>query len=224
MPRLTFLGHSAFLIEGGGSRILVDPFLTGNPKASTSPGDVECDYIILTHAHGDHVGDTADIARRTGAPIISNYEIVTYFEGKGLSGHPMNTGGSWTFPFGRVKFTIAHHSSTFPDGTNGGNPSGIILWLDGKAIHHAGDTALTHNMSFVGEEGIDLAMLPIGDNFTMGISDAVRALDFIKPKKVIPIHFDTFPFVEVDVQDFRNRSEAKGVECVVLEPGQTHEV
>lgn len=220
MPKVTFLGHSAFQIEGGGATILIDPFLTDNPNAAVSADAVSCEYIVLTHAHADHVGDTVAIAKRTGATVIANFEIAGRAEKEGLGTHPMHIGGAHEFPFGRVKLTIAHHGSSFVDGAYGGNPAGVTLTIEGKKIHHAGDTALTHDMSFVGEEGIDLAMVPIGDNFTMGVEDAVRSLDFLRPKAVVPIHYDTWPIIEADAAAFAAGAKAKGVTCHVLEPGQ----
>jgi L-ascorbate metabolism protein UlaG (beta-lactamase superfamily) len=221
MPKVTFLGHSCFLIEGGGSSILIDPFLTGNPQASTTADAVSCDHIIVTHAHGDHLGDTIDIARRTGAQVISNFEIAGYCQGKEVAAHALHIGGGYQFPFGRAKLTIAHHGSSFPDGTYGGNPAGVTLTIDGKKIHHAGDTALTLDMQLVGNEGVDLAMLPIGDNFTMGIDDAVKALEFIRPSQVVPMHYNTFEVIEVDPERFRKESGEKGVACTVLNPGDS---
>lgn len=224
MARLTFLGHAAFAIETAGTTILIDPFLTGNPAAEVSADAVACDYIIVTHAHGDHLGDTVSIAERTGATVISNFEIATWAEGQGLSAHAMHIGGAHAFPFGRVKLTIAHHGSAFPDGTYGGNPAGVTLTIEGKKVHHTGDTALTHDMSFTGDEGIDLALVPIGDNFTMGVDDALRSLDLLRPKVVIPMHYGTWPLIEADTARFAAGAAAKGVACHVLEPGAAHEI
>lgn len=224
MPKVTFLGHSCFVVEKVGTRILIDPFLSGNPQAAVGPEDVQCDYIVVTHAHGDHFGDAIDIARRTGATIISNFEIASYCAEREAKAHAMSLGGAYTFPFGTVKLTIAHHASSFPDGTYGGNPAGVTIGIDGKKIHHTGDTALHHDMKFVGEEGIDLAMVSIGDNFTMGVEDAIRALDFLRPRMVIPMHFNTFDTIQVDPSRFREGAMAKDVQCHVLEPGNSVEV
>jgi L-ascorbate metabolism protein UlaG (beta-lactamase superfamily) len=224
MPRVTYLGHSGFVITSGNKTLVIDPFLTGNPLAKTKPQDVSCDYVLLTHAHGDHFGDTLEIARRCRAIVVSNFEIVQYCSARGVNGIAMNLGGGTSFPFGRVKMTPALHSSSFPDGTYGGNPAGFLLTIDGKKVYHAGDTALTQDMQFVGEEGIDLAMLPIGDTFTMGIQDAVRALALVKPKHVIPIHYNTFPPIEVDAKVFRNLCVDRGVECSVMAPDESIEL
>jgi len=224
MPRVTYLGHSGFVIASGSKHIAIDPFLTGNPLAKTKPQDVQCDYILLTHAHGDHFGDTLDIARRCRATVVSNFEIVQYCSARGVSGIAMNLGGSTNLSFGKVKMTIAHHSSSFPDGTYGGNPAGFLFTIDGKKFYHAGDTALTHDMSFLADEGIDLAMLPIGDTFTMGISDAMQAIGLVRPKKVIPTHYNTFPPIEVDAKVFRNLCTDRGVECFVMAPGEAIEI
>ncbi|MCZ6727327.1 MAG: metal-dependent hydrolase [Acidobacteria bacterium] len=224
MAKVTFLGHSCFLLEGGGKSLLIDPFLTDNPTASISAAEVSCDYIIVTHAHRDHFGDTLDIAKRNGAIVIANFEIATYCAAQGLEIHPLHIGGGASFPFGRAKLTIAHHGSSFPDGTYGGSPAGVTLTLGDRKIHHAGDTALTKDMELVGDEGIDLAMLPIGDNFTMGIDDAVRALDLIRPSQVIPMHYNTFDLIAADPAVFSAKAQAKGVECSVLTPGESLEI
>jgi len=224
MPRITYLGHSAFQVEGGGSTILIDPFLTGNPRASTTADAVSCDYIVVTHAHLDHIGDTEDIARRTGATVIANFEICEVLMKRGITVHHLHIGGGADFPFGRAKLTIAHHGSAFEDGTYGGNPAGVTLTLDDKKIHHAGDTALTHDMSFVGDEGIDVALVPIGDTFTMGVDDALRSLDFLRPKAVVPMHYGTWPPIEADPARFSEGAAAKGVVCHVLEPGGVLEI
>ena len=175
--RLCWLGHSCLLLESDGKRVLIDPFLTGNPAAATTADKVAADFILVSHGHGDHVGDTAAIAKRTGATVIANYEISEWFKGKGLNKvHGQQHGGGHTFPFGYVKLTLAFHGSALPDGSNGGNPCGfLIAFKDGTRIYDAADTGLFGDMRLIGEEGVDLAMLPIGDNFTMGPDDALRA-------------------------------------------------
>ncbi len=225
MPSVTFHGHSCFMVEGGGKRILIDPFLSDNPQATVRADDIACDFIIITHAHGDHFGDALAIAKRTGATIISNFEIHNYCVARGVkSAHPLHIGGAFDFPFGRVKLTIAHHGSSFPDGSYGGNPAGALLTVGGKKIYHTGDTALTLDMKLVGDEGIDLAMLPIGGNFTMDVTDAVRAVEFIRPAVAIPMHYDTFDVIKADPQAFKRALAGKGTKCVILAPGESWEL
>lgn len=221
---ITFLGHSGFHLkvahtQGEGMlELLIDPFLTGNPLAKQSADDLNADYILLTHAHGDHYGDTESIAKRCDATVVSNFEIANYVQARELKAHPMSTGGSWNFSFGRVTWTLAFHASSFPDGSYGGMPMGLMLQAEGKCIYHAGDTALFSDMRLIGDKGIDLAFVPIGDNFTMGIDDAVAAVKLLRPQKVVPIHYNTFPYIEVDVQEFADKVDC---ECVVLEPSQS---
>jgi L-ascorbate metabolism protein UlaG (beta-lactamase superfamily) len=207
---------------GGGATLLTDPFLTGNPLAAVTADEVSADYILVSHAHGDHLGDAVPIAKRTGATIIANFEIAAYCGNEGVNAHPLHIGGGRDFPFGRVKLTIAHHGSSFPDGSYGGNPAGFLLTLEGKKIYHACDTGLFYDMKLIGEEGIDLAMLPIGDNFTMGPEDALKAVKFIEPKIVVPIHYDTFEVIEQDPHAFARMVEAEtSARCMVLKPGDS---
>ncbi|GIV02065.1 MAG: UPF0173 metal-dependent hydrolase [Fimbriimonadales bacterium] len=181
--KMTFLGHAAWLIESNGTNILIDPFLTGNPVAPKSPEEVSADFILVSHAHGDHLGDSVAIAKRTGATIISNFEIANYCGAQGAQAHPLHIGGGKEFPFGRVELTIAHHGSSFPDGGYGGNPAGFILKTGGKTIYDAADTALFYDMKLIGEmHKPDVALLPIGDNFTMGPEAALKAAELIRPK------------------------------------------
>jgi len=221
---LTFLGHACFLIKGGGATLLIDPFLTGNPQAAVKASEVTADYILVSHGHGDHLGDALDIARRTGATIISNFEICTWFQNQGYDNvHPHHIGGGFNYPFGRVKLTIAHHGSALPDGTYGGNPAGFLLTIEGKKIYHACDTGLFYDMKLIGEEGIDVAILPIGDNFTMGPEDALRAVKLIEPQVVIPIHYNTFDVIQQDPHAFARAVEAEtAARCVVLKPGESY--
>jgi L-ascorbate metabolism protein UlaG (beta-lactamase superfamily) len=226
--RLRWLGHSCLLFESAGKNVLVDPFLTGNPKATVKASEVSADFILVSHGHGDHIGDAVEISERTGATVICNYEIATWLQEKmGLrTVHGMQHGGGHTFPFGRVKMTIAFHGSALPDGSNGGNPAGfLITFNDGKRVYDAADTGLFGDMKLIGEEGIDLAILPIGDNFTMGPDDAVRAVKFLTPKRVMPIHFDTFPLIAQDASKWaeRVRKETSAVP-VVLKPGEAIDV
>jgi L-ascorbate metabolism protein UlaG (beta-lactamase superfamily) len=203
--------------------LLTDPFLEGNPLADIGPNEVEADYILVSHGHGDHVGDTVQIAKRTGAMTISNFEIQSWLQGQGVeNAHPLHIGGGYDFPFGRVKLTIAHHGSALPDGSYGGNPAGFLLTLEGKRIYHACDTGLFYDMKLIGEGGLDVAILPIGDNFTMGPEDALRAVKLLVPKVVIPIHYDTFEVIQQDPNAFASRVEAEtSAKCVVLKPGDT---
>jgi L-ascorbate metabolism protein UlaG (beta-lactamase superfamily) len=222
MPvRLSYCGHSCFEIEGGGATLLVDPFLTGNPRATMRAEEARADYVLVSHAHGDHLGDAVEIARRTGATIVANHEIATYATGQGVAAHAMHIGGGHDFPFGRVKLTIAHHGSSFPDGSYGGNPCGFLLTIEGKKIYHACDTGLFYDMKLIGEEGLDVAILPIGDNFTMGPADALRAVKLLEPRVVIPIHYDTFEVIAQDPQAFAARvHDGTRARCLVLRPGE----
>lgn len=201
--KITFYGHACFSIKTDKVNLLFDPFITGNPLASHIDVDsIEADYILLSHAHQDHVLDALSIAQRTGATIISNYEIVTHYANQGHDkGHPMNHGGAWNFDFGRVKYTNAVHTSSFADGSYGGNPGGFVVDLvDGKTFYYSGDTALTYDMKLIADEfDLDFAVLPIGDNFTMGVDDAIRASDFIGGvTDIIGIHYDTFGYIKID--------------------------
>ena len=219
---LKYYGHACFGIEGGGATVLIDPFLTDNPQATISADEAKADYILVSHGHGDHLGDAVAIAQRTGATIVANFEICTYCGAQGCKVHPLHIGGGWDFPFGRVKLTIAHHGSSLPDGSNGGNPAGILLTIDSKTVYHACDTGLFYDMKLIGEEGNDVAILPIGDNFTMGPADALRAVKLIDPLVVIPIHYNTFDLIKQDPEAFAQKvtSETRS-RCVVLKPGET---
>ncbi|MDG1895861.1 MAG: metal-dependent hydrolase [Fuerstiella sp.] len=224
--RITWLGHSAFQVETSGKSILIDPFFEGNPVAQVSADDVNADVIIVTHGHGDHVGDTVAIAKRTGALVISNFEIVTWLHNQGVEhAHPMHIGGSHAFDFGTVKLTIAHHGSSLPDGSDGGNPTGVILKTAGGNLYFAGDTGLFGDMKLIGEENLAVAVIPVGDNFTMGPDDSIRATQFLQPKTVIPCHFDTWPLIEQDVDDWSRRIAAETTaRPTVLQIGECFEL
>lgn len=224
--KVTWYSHASFLIETDKARLLVDPFLTGNPLAPVKADEVEADYIFISHGHGDHVGDSIPIAKRTGAMVVSNFEIQNWITAQGVENvHPMHIGGGFDWPWGRVKLTIAHHGSMLPDGSYGGNPGGFLFSIDGKKIYHACDTGLFYDMKLIGEEGIDLAILPIGDNFTMGPDDALRAVKLIEPRQVVPIHYNTFDVIKQDAQAWAIRVKKEtGADVTVMKPGDTIEL
>lgn len=220
MLKLTYLSHSAWLIQNDTYSIAIDPFLEGNPLAPLSPADLKADYIIVTHAHGDHIGDAIPISKASGGTIITNFEIANYCTDQGAQAHPMHIGGAHEFPFGRVKLTPAWHGSSFPDGSYGGTPTGCLITLEGKTIYHTGDTGLFMDMQLIGEmDTIDVMLVNIGDNFTMGIDDAVKAVEFVKPKLVLPMHYKTFDVIDVDPQEFAEKVKDKGFEAKVLDFG-----
>jgi L-ascorbate metabolism protein UlaG (beta-lactamase superfamily) len=220
-----FLGHAGFFVRTGEHELLIDPFLSGNSSAVDRADDFSPTYILLTHGHADHYGDTEAIAERSGGTVVSSFEIAEYLSSKGLSAHGMNPGGSFQFPFGKLKFTPAWHSNSLPDGTYGGMPMGLVLEAEGKRVYHAGDTALFSDMQLIARGGIDLALLPIGDNYTMGPDDAVEAVRFLNPKRVVPIHYDTFPVIEQDVNAFKRKVEREtDASVTVLKPGERLEL
>ncbi|MFN9721257.1 MAG: metal-dependent hydrolase [Planctomycetota bacterium] len=220
---ITWLGHGALSVETGGRTILMDPFLTGNPLASIAEDAVAADYIIVSHGHSDHVGDTISIAKRTGALVIANYELAAWFGSHGVERtHGMNTGGSFKLDCGTVKLTLAHHGSMLPDGSYGGCANGVLLRTADGNIFHACDTALFSDMKLIGDEGLDVAVVPIGDNYTMGPDDAVRAVEFLRPKYVIPGHYNTFPVIAQDPQEWADAVSAKTfARPLVLKPGES---
>jgi L-ascorbate metabolism protein UlaG (beta-lactamase superfamily) len=220
--RVRWLGHACVQVESDGQTVLIDPFLTDNPAAATTADKVAANFILVSHGHSDHVGDAVAIAKRTGATAISNFEIANWLQRQGVAVHPQHLGGSHAFAFGRVKLTQAFHGSMLPDGSYGGNPCGFLLYLkDGKKVYHAGDTGLFGDMRLIGEEGIDLAILPIGDNFTMGPDDALRAVKLLQAKKVVPIHFNTWDLIAQDPAAWAARVRKEtSTQPVVLKPGE----
>ncbi|WP_289659877.1 metal-dependent hydrolase [Flavobacterium panacagri] len=224
--KITYYGHASLAIEVGGKNIIVDPFITGNPKASgIDINSLKADYILVTHAHGDHVLDVETIAKNTNAVIVSNAEIATYYGSKGFNSHPMNHGGSWKFDFGKVKYVNAIHSSSFPDGTYGGNPGGFVIEGEHKNIYIAGDTALTYDMKLIPlRTELDLVILPIGDNFTMDVEDAIIASDFVECDKILGYHFDTFGYIEINHEEAIRKFFDKGKDLMLLEIGESIEL
>ncbi len=215
-------GHSTFEMRTDNYTVLIDPFFTGNPLASIAANLVLADYILVTHGHGDHIGDAVEIAARTGATIIANFEICNWIAAKSkVKVHPQHIGGGFNHPFGYVKMTIAHHGSALPDGSYGGNPGGYLITVGKIKIYFAGDTGLFLSMQLYGDEGIDAAFLPIGDNFTMGPDDALRAVHLLRPRVVVPIHFGTWPVINQSVDEWKKRVESEtGSACNILKPGQ----
>ncbi|MDO9545487.1 MAG: metal-dependent hydrolase [Pelolinea sp.] len=223
MAELTYYGHAAFMLETGGVKIWIDPYLKGNPTATITPDKAEADYILVTHGHGDHVGDTVEIAERTLAVAISNAEICAWLREKGVRTHALHIGGGHEFSFGYVKMTPALHGSSMPDGSYGGSPGGFFLSLtDGSQYYFAGDTGLFGDMRLIGDEGLDAAVIPIGDNYTMGPKDALRAVQFLRPNIVIPMHYDTFDMIQQDVQAWKARVEQEtDAQVLVMQPGDS---
>lgn len=223
MTTITWLGHASLAIQSGNYHLLVDPFISGNPAAVVKEEELIADFILVSHGHGDHVGDTVSIAKRNDALVISNFEIANWLGNQGVRTHPQHIGGGFNHPFGYLKLTQALHGSALPDGSYGGNPAGfLITTLEGKKLYLACDTGLFGDMRLIGEESIDLAVLPIGDNFTMGPGDALRAVKLIQPKHVIPIHYNTWELIAQDVQDWKKRVESEtSAQVHVLSPGQS---
>jgi len=226
--KYTWYGHGTHGLEIGGKQILVDPYFTDNPATDVSADSVAADYILISHGHFDHVADAVAIAKRTGATVISNFEIVSWLQGQGLAEektHPHHLGGGYPYDFGYVKLTIAHHGSGLPDGSYGGNPAGFLISAEGKKLYLTCDTGLFETMRLYGEEGIDLLVLPIGDNFTMGPDDALRAVKLIDPKMAVPTHYDTWPLIEQDAGAWAKRVEAEtSTKVHVLSAGDSLEV
>ncbi|MFD2550764.1 metal-dependent hydrolase [Bizionia sediminis] len=224
--KITYYGHASLGIEVDGVHIMVDPFISGNSQAKhIDINSLKADYILLTHAHQDHILDVEAIAKNTNAVIVSNFEIVTYFQNKGFEGHPMNHGGSWDFEFGTVKYVNAIHTSSFPDGSYGGQPGGFVIESAKKNIYIAGDTALTMDMKLIPmQTKLDLAVLPIGDNFTMGIKDAIIASDFVACDKILGYHFDTFGYIEINHEEAKRLFFEKNKDLMLLPIGESLEL
>lgn len=221
--KITFLGHACLQIELKNKILIVDPFISGNPKNDKiEVNGLKADYILITHAHQDHTLDVEAIAKQTGATLISNYEIITHYGAKGIQGHPMNHGGSYDFDFGTLKYVNAIHSSSFADGSYGGQPGGFILSAEGQSIYIAGDTALSYDMKLIGEEfDLALSILPIGDNFTMGYTDALKASQFLNCSRVMGYHFDTFGYIEINQEAAINYFLDHGTTLHLLEIGES---
>ncbi len=222
----TWLGHSAFAVNMDGHPVLFDPFLTNNPLAAASAEEVSAEIIFLSHAHGDHLGDTVKIAQRTGARVVANFEIANWVAKQGVKDtHGQNPGGSFDHGFVIAKWTVAFHSSSFPDGTYGGQPNGFVLTskASGQRLYFAGDTALFSDMKLIGDMGLDAAFLPIGDNFTMGPDDSLQAIRLLRPRIVVPMHYKTWPLIDQDAGTWANRvSSETDAQPIVLDPGQTY--
>jgi L-ascorbate metabolism protein UlaG (beta-lactamase superfamily) len=221
--QITFYGHGTFGLNVEDYKILIDPFFTDNPATNTKAADLSPDYLLITHGHGDHIGDAVELTKRTGAKVIANAEIAKWMADHGAETYPQHIGGGKNYPFGYVKLTQAVHGSSLPDGSYGGMPGGfLITLLSGKKIYFAGDTGLFAGMSLIGEESVDLALLPIGDNYTMGPDDALRAVKLIQPQRVVPAHYNTWPLIAQDPQEWKKRVESATSATVhVMEPDTT---
>jgi L-ascorbate metabolism protein UlaG (beta-lactamase superfamily) len=225
--KITYYGHASFGLEIGSDRILVDPYITPNPLARHIDIDtLTPDFLLITHGHGDHVADAENIARKNKSRVISSFEIVTWFEQKGIDGHPMNIGGKVEFSFGTARMVTAVHSSVLPDGTYAANPGGFVIWGKSPCLYIAGDTALTFDMKLIPSicPKLDIAILPIGDNFTMGFEDAVIASDFIDCDRIIGCHYDTFDLIKIDKEAARSAFSQVGKELILMDIGQTIEI
>jgi len=222
MLKLTYLSHSCFLLDDGVNRLIIDPFLTYNPNAPVKIDAIDAKFIALTHAHGDHSGDALALAKQNNALIIAVNELANYMNNMGAQVHNMHIGGAYNFAFGRLKFTIAHHGSANNEGQYMGEPAGIIINMGGKTIYHTGDTGLFLDMKLIGEMNkIDVMLAPIGDNFTMGIDDAVKAVEFVNPELAIPMHYNTFPVITTDPFEFKSKVETIRKNAKVMAYGET---
>jgi len=221
--KTTYYGQSTFMLEAGGKRLLFDPFITPNPEAKDiNIYDLKPDFILVSHGHGDHVADLLSIQKSSDAIIICIAEIANWLGKHGINNaHGMNIGGGFNFEFGRVKMVNAIHSSTMPDGSPGGNPAGFVLYIGDKTIYYAGDTALTYDMKLLADENLDWAYLPIGDNYTMGVDDAIKAAGFINCKNVIGMHYDTFPVIKIDIAEAEEKFIKAGINIRLPKIGET---
>lgn len=223
--KIKYLAHAAILVNTGEHEIIIDPFLSGNPQSPVKPEEINAKFIALTHGHGDHFGDTVEIAKRNDALVIAVAELAKYSAEFGLKTHAMHIGGEHNFPFGKLKFTIAHHGSSNNEGRYLGTPAGIIIKSNGKTIYHAGDTALTYDMKLIHEQfDVDVMFVPIGGNYTMGISDAIKAVDFVRPKLAVPIHYNTFPQIDCNPYEFIDKLKILGKKAKVMEFGEEIEI
>jgi L-ascorbate metabolism protein UlaG (beta-lactamase superfamily) len=224
MPILKFLGHACFLVIEGNERVIIDPFLNGNPQSPVKANEVDVTGIVVSHGHGDHLGDAVELSKRCEATIVGVYELAMYCQKQGATVHPLHIGGSRQFDFGWVKLTPAWHGSAGDNGEYLGIAAGILLKIGGKTIYHAGDTGLFGDMELIGDRHpLDVALLPIGDNFTMGIDDAAEATRMLHPRKVVPYHYNTFGLIEQDPEEFKAQVGTAS-ECVILKPGEEMEV
>ncbi|HLW40741.1 MAG TPA: metal-dependent hydrolase [Flavobacterium sp.] len=224
--KITYLGHASLAIGANGKNLIIDPFISGNELAKhIDINALKADYILITHAHGDHILDVETIAKNTGAVIVSNAEIAGYYEAKGFKTHPMNHGGTWEFDFGKVKYVNAIHSSSFPDGSYGGQPGGFVIEAEEKNIYIAGDTALTYDMKLIPMKNpLDLAILPIGSNFTMDVDDAAIAAEFLEVTTVLGYHYDTFGYIKIDHEAAKQKFANKHKELILLPVGDSMEI
>lgn len=220
--KITYYGHSCFLVELNGKHVIFDPFISPNELAAhIDVSEIRADAILVSHGHGDHLADAETIAGNSDAPVVSNFEIASWFGNKGLKYHPMNHGGKWRFDFGTVKYVNAVHTSSLPDGSNGGDPGGFVVWNNNQCLYFAGDTALTMDMKLIPMTcpKLDVAILPIGDNFTMSYEDAAIAADFIECSRIIGCHYDTFGFIKIDHEAAKKSFADKGKELILLPIG-----
>lgn len=221
MANLTYIGHSAFFIENSTCGILIDPFISQNPLAKFDMNNKKITDIIVTHGHGDHLGDAVPISKSTGAVISAIFELANWCAAHGANANPVQMGGLLNYNWGKLRFVPAFHSNSTPDGKYAGMPTGVILEINGKKIYHCGDTCLSSEMKVIGEVyKPDIMLVPIGSHFTMDIDDAVLAAEWTGVKTVIPMHYNTFPPIQSDPQMFKTKLKDKGIECIVLAPGE----